>query len=131
MYSVWYYFKDFLSALPSLTLPVPSVQCVSQTDASGAVRSVTRDGKEWPVTFYFWEWQPREHHKALVVRTQPSNGRLARWALHLPPYTLDRPGHAKENADSLSKLYVEDAPSLLRPSVNSDGGEMLGGNLPT
>ena len=80
MYSVWYYFKDFMSALPSLTLPVPSVQCVSQTDASGAVLSVTRDGKEWPVTFYFREWQPWEHHKALVVLnpTQPSNGRLAK-----------------------------------------------------
>ena len=64
MYAEYYYLKDSLCALPSLTLPVPSDQFVLQTDASGiglgAVLSVTRDGEELPVAFYSRKLQPRE-----------------------------------------------------------------------
>ena len=173
MYAEYYYLKDSLCVVPSLTLPVPSDQFVLQTDASGiglgAVLSVTRDGEELPVAFYSRKLQLREckysateleglavvaavshfdaylithafvvktDHKALVFlnSAQHWNGRLARWAMRLQPYTFEiryRPGPANENADALSRLFDEDAPSPLRPSVNSDWGEMLGDSLST
>ena len=75
-------------------------------------------------------------HKALVFlnSAQHANGRLARWAMRLQPYMFEiryRPGPANDNADSLSRLFEEDSPSPPRPSVNSNGGEMLGDSLPT
>ena len=153
MYAEYYYLKDSLCALPSLTLPVPSDQFVLQTDASGvglgAVLRVTRDGEELPVAFYSRKLQPRERkysateleglavvvavahfdaylithafivetdHKALVFlnSAQHANGRLARWAMRLQPYSFEiryRPGLANDNADALSRLFEEGSPS--------------------
>ena len=68
MYDEYYYLKDCLYALPSLTLPLPSEPLPSdsfvlQTDASqiglGAVFSVQREGEELPVAFYSRKLQPR------------------------------------------------------------------------
>ena len=64
LYDEYYYLKDSLCAIPTLTLPLPSDSFVLQTDASqvgvGAVLSVQRDGEEWPVAFYSRKLQPRE-----------------------------------------------------------------------
>ena len=64
LYDEYYYLKDSLCAIPTLTLPLPSDSFVLQTDASqvevGAVLSVQHDGEEWPVAFYSRKLQPRE-----------------------------------------------------------------------
>ena len=164
MYAEYFYLKESLCDIPSLTLPLPSDQFVLQTDASGiglgAVLSLQREGEELPVAFYSRKLQPRERkysateleglavvaavshfdaylvthpfiietdHKALVFlnSAQHSNGRLARWAMRLQPYTFEiryRPGPKNDNADALSRLFEEDGFSSLRPSVNSEGG---------
>ena len=53
MYDEFYYLKDSICSIPSLTLPLPSDSFVLQTDASqvglGAVLRVQRDGEELPV----------------------------------------------------------------------------------
>ena len=66
-------------------------------------------------------------HKALTFlnSAQHSNGRLARWAMKLQPYTFQiryRPGSHNVNADVLSRLLEEDGDSLPGPSVNHEGG---------
>ena len=52
-------------------------------------------------------------HKALVFlnSAQHSNGRLARWAMCLQPYSFEiryRPGPKNDNADALSRLLEEE-----------------------
>ena len=69
-------------------------------------------------------------HRALTFlnSAKHSNGRLARWAMQLHPYTFKiryRPGSQNENADILSRMFEDDDLPLLRPSVNDGGGEML------
>ena len=59
-------------------------------------------------------------HRALVFlnSTRHANGRLARWALALQPYTFTlryRAGHLNLNADALSRCYEEE------PLVIPDG----------
>ena len=73
-------------------------------------------------------------HRALMFLNyaRHSNGRLARWAIQLQPYSYKiryRPGSENDNADVLSRMCEEeeDLP-LLRPSVNDGGGEMLCGH---
>ena len=66
--------------------------------------------------------------------TKHNNGRLARWAIQLQPYTFHiryRPGKENDNADVLSRMYEEeeDLP-LPRPSANNGVGEMSCGSLP-
>ena len=68
-------------------------------------------------------------HRALTFlnTAKHSNGRLARWAMKLQPYTFKiryRPGLQNENADALSRLFGEEEAVPPRPSVNH-GGEML------
>ena len=165
MYDEYYYLKDCLCSLPSLTLPLPSGNFVLQTDASqiglGAVLSVQHDGEELPVAFYSRKLQPRERkysateleglavvaavshfdaylithpfvietdHKALVFlnSAQHTNGRLARWAMKLQPFTFEircRPGPQNDNADALSRLVdVEDgSPSDDLRSIRGGG----------
>ena len=76
-------------------------------------------------------------HKALVFLNSANhaNGRLARWAMRLQPYTFEiryRPGGENANADALSRLFEEETSSPARPLVNTEGGgEMLGDSLPT
>ena len=71
-------------------------------------------------------------HRALLSlnSTYQQNGRLARWALKLQPFTFSirfKPGSQHVNADSLSRLLEEeDSP---RPLVIQKGGEMLGDSL--
>ena len=166
MYDEYYYLKDCLCSLPSLTLPLPNDNFVLQTDASqiglGAVLSVQRDGEELPVAFYSRKLQPRERkysateleglavvaavshfdaylithpfvietdHKALVFlnSAQHTNGRLARWAMKLQPFTFEiryRPGPQNENADALSRLVDVEAgsPSDDLRSISRGGG---------
>ena len=70
-------------------------------------------------------------HKALMFlnTAKHSNGRLVIWAMRLQPYTFKiryRPGPQNENPDALSRLFEDDGPDPLRPSVNArGGGEML------
>ena len=73
-------------------------------------------------------------HRALMFlnSARHSNGRLARWAIQLQPYSFKiryRPGSENDSADVLSRMCEEeeDLP-LLRPSVNDGGGEMLCGH---
>ena len=66
-------------------------------------------------------------HKALVFinSAKHENGRLARWAMKLQPYTFTiryRPGGENDNADALSRLFEDDSSSPPRPSVNLGGG---------
>ena len=73
-------------------------------------------------------------HKALVFlnSAQHSNGRLARWAMRLQPYTFEiryRPGPLNENADNFSRLFMEDGSSSPGPSVNARGGGGGGGEM--
>ena len=75
-------------------------------------------------------------HRALMFlnSAKHNNGRLARWAIQLQPYTFHihyRPGKENDNADVLSRMYEEeeDLP-LPRPSANNGGGEMSCGSLP-
>ena len=174
MYDEYYYLKDCLCALPSLTLPLPSDSFVLQTDASqiglGAVLRVQQDGEELPVVFYSRKLQLRERkysateleglavvaavnhfdaylithpfvietdHKALVFlnSAQHTNGRLARWAMKLQPYTFEiryRPGPKNVNADALSRLVeVECSSSTDDLRSTSRGGEMSGDSLLT
>ena len=76
-------------------------------------------------------------HKALefLNSANHTNGRLARWAMKLEPFTFQiryRAGHLNANADALSRLFKEEiSSSVPGPLVNANGGEMLGGNLPT
>ena len=57
-------------------------------------------------------------HKALtyLMTANHHNGRLARWALLLQPYTFSiryRPGCQHINADALSRMFFEDPPSRM------------------
>ena len=59
-------------------------------------------------------------HRALAFlnTAHHSNGRLARWAMRLQPYTFDIRYRQNENADALSRLVEEDgvaSPDGLRP----------------
>ena len=76
-------------------------------------------------------------HRALLFlnTTQQGNGRLARWAIQLQPFTFKvkyRKGSEHINADSLSRYFEEDDSSSL-PDVFDlkEGGEMLGSLLPS
>ena len=65
-------------------------------------------------------------HRALIFlnSTKQVNGRLARWAMKLQPFSFDiryRPGSVNSNADALSRL-VEEGPDTPGPLVNSRGG---------
>ena len=70
-------------------------------------------------------------HRALLFlnSAKQCNGRLARWALKLQPFSFRiryRPGKEHVNADTLSRFFKEEGESSLpRPSA-SGGGEMLG-----
>ena len=62
-------------------------------------------------------------HKALTFlnSSKSTNGRLARWALRLQPFTFSikyRPGHANGNADGLSRQAWE---TSLSTPISSDG----------
>ena len=75
-------------------------------------------------------------HKALIFLSsaQHQNGRLARWAMQLQPYTFSiryRPGALNANADVLSRLFEEEEDiNFPNPSSSDNGrrGEMLGGS---
>ena len=74
-------------------------------------------------------------HRALIFLNSARhlNGRLARWALRLQPYSFSlryRPGLLNANADAMSRL-VGDGDPLLGSSINQGGGgEMLGDKSP-
>ena len=92
-------------------------------------------------------------HKALtyLMSANHHNGRLARWALLLQPYTFTiryRPGSQHVNADALSRMFLEDPPSRMpdAPAAYEDpsaisstetfgqpeggGGDVMGVSLP-
>ena len=75
-------------------------------------------------------------HRALqfLNSANHANGRIARWALRLQPYTFTiqyRPGTVNGNADALSRCFPEEdggsssSSQCLGPSVNGRRGEML------
>ena len=71
-------------------------------------------------------------HRALqfINSAQHSNGRIARWALRMQPYTFSiryRPGTVNQNADALSRCFPEKDSSSQSPGplVNRRKGEML------
>ena len=72
-------------------------------------------------------------HKALVFlgSAQHQNGRLARWAMKLQPYSFSiryRKGALNQNADVLSRLFEEEVnPSLSTPSLTTPEGGGGGG----
>ena len=66
-------------------------------------------------------------HRALVFlnTAKQVNGRLARWAMKLQPFSFTvryRPGSLNANADALSRLLDEEEEDLPRPLVNLKGG---------
>ena len=71
-------------------------------------------------------------HRALVFlnSTRHANGRLARWALALQPYTFTlryRAGCQNNNADALSRCFEEEALSDLSPQdsrLSEEGGDV-------
>ena len=68
-------------------------------------------------------------HRALefLNSANHTNGRLARWAMRLEPFTFTisyRPGPLNANADALSRLFEEEDSPSLGPSVNRRRGEM-------
>lgn len=70
-------------------------------------------------------------HRALVFlnTTSHSNGRLARWAMKLQPYSFTlryRPGSENCNADAFSRCFPDEdgSSSLPGPLVKNGGGEM-------
>ena len=74
-------------------------------------------------------------HRALVFfnTTRHSNGRLARWALALQPYSFSlryRAGPQNLNADALSRCFEDVEPSLDSTSLDSrlseEGGDVKG-----
>ena len=73
-------------------------------------------------------------HRALTFlnTAKHGNGRLARWAMALQPYTFSityRPGGDNANADMLSRLFDEEGdalPVLMGPSVTERRGESRG-----
>ena len=76
-------------------------------------------------------------HKALTFLNSAHhrNGRLARWAMKLQPFTFSiryRPGSQHVNADALSRMFsadlssgMPDAPTTPETFGQEDGGEML------
>ena len=65
-------------------------------------------------------------HRALTFlnSAQHGNGRLARWAMKLQPFSFEiryRPGSKNSNADAFSRL-MEDQDDIPRPSVTQRGG---------
>ena len=61
-------------------------------------------------------------HRALqfLNTANHSNGRIARWALRLQPYTFTiryRPGTVNQNADALSRCFPDDVSTLLGSST--------------
>ena len=75
-------------------------------------------------------FQIETDHKALIFlnTAKHQNGRLARWALALQPYSFTikyRPGSQNINADVLSRISDEDSEDQEGPTVTLGGGEML------
>ena len=73
-------------------------------------------------------------HKALtyLMSANHHNGRLARWALLLQPYTFTiryRPGCQHINADALSRMFFEDPPSAISSTETfgqpEEGGDVM------
>ena len=72
-------------------------------------------------------------HRALMFlnSARHTNGRLARWAIQLQPYSFKiryKSGSENVNADVLSRMCGEEDLPLPRPSVNDGGGEMSCGH---
>ena len=67
-------------------------------------------------------------HRALkfINSAQHSNGRIARWALRLQPYTFSiryRPGPENSNADALSRCFPEEDTRTL--GQQKEGGDVM------
>ena len=92
MIDEFWYLKDRLCSIPSLTLPLASDNFVLQTDASqvglGAVLSVQRGGEELPVAFFSRKLQPRERRYS----TTELEGLVVVAAVdHFNPYLITHP----------------------------------------
>ena len=92
MYDEFWYLKNCLLSIPTLSLLLSSDMFVLQTDASqvglGAVLSAKRGGEELPVAFYSRKLQPREKRYSA---TELEGLTVVSAVDHFSPYLITHP----------------------------------------